>query len=51
MDIEKIKVALTSSLSVLNNEVDNIEFEELQKEYIFATGFGPGLTMETAIFL
>lgn len=36
MNIEKIKVALISSLSVLKNEVDNIEFEELQKEYIFA---------------
>jgi hypothetical protein len=36
MDIEKIEIALMSALSILKNEVDNIEFEELQSEYISA---------------
>lgn len=36
MDIEKIEIALTSALSVLNNEVDNIELDELKNEYISA---------------
>ncbi len=34
MDKEKIETALTSALLLLNNEVDNIEFEELQNEYL-----------------
>jgi hypothetical protein len=34
MDKIKIENALLSSLSLLNNEVDNIEFEELKMEYL-----------------
>jgi hypothetical protein len=35
MNSEKIETALLSSLSLLNNEVNNIEFDELKKEYLF----------------
>ena len=34
MNIEKIEIALMSALSILNNEVDSIEFDELKNEYI-----------------
>lgn len=34
MEIEKIKLALVSSLSLLNSEVDNIDFDDLKKEYL-----------------
>lgn len=34
MDSEKIEIALLSALSLLNNEVDNIEFDELKNEYL-----------------
>lgn len=34
MNAEKIKTALLSALSLLNNEVNNIEFEELKNEYL-----------------
>jgi hypothetical protein len=34
MNIEKIEIALISALSILNNEVDSIEFGELKNEYI-----------------
>lgn len=34
MRTEKIETALQSALSLLNNEVDNIEFEELKNEYL-----------------
>lgn len=34
MNIEKIEIALISALSILNNEVDSIEFDELKNEYI-----------------
>ncbi len=33
MNKEKIHSALLSALSLLKNEVDNIEFDELQNEY------------------
>lgn len=33
MNSEKIKAAFISALSLLNNEVSNIEFEELKNEY------------------
>ncbi len=42
---------LKEMLEEKNNRKNQQEkTEEHQKEYIFATGFGPGLTMETAIF-
>ena len=34
MEIEKIKLALVSSLFLLNSEVDNIDFDDLKKEYL-----------------
>ncbi len=34
MNSEKIVTALQSALSLLNNEVDNIEFDELKSEYL-----------------
>jgi len=34
MQTEKIETALHSALSLLNNEVDNIEFEDLKNEYL-----------------
>ncbi len=34
MEIEKIENALTSALSLLNNEVDSIEYDELKNEYL-----------------
>ena len=34
MNEDKIKTALTSALLLLNNEVDNIEFEDLKNEYL-----------------
>ena len=34
MDSEKIETALLSALSLLNNEVNNIEFDELKNEYL-----------------
>lgn len=34
MNIEKIEKALLSSLSLLKNEVNNIEFDELKSEYL-----------------
>ncbi len=34
MDKEIIETALTSALSLLINEVDSIEFEELKNEYL-----------------
>ncbi len=36
MEIGKIEIALISALSILNNEVDNIEFDELKNEYLVA---------------
>ncbi len=34
MKNEKIILAITSALSLLQNEVDAIEFDELQSEYL-----------------
>jgi len=34
MDKEKIEKAIISALSLLNNEIDNIQFEELRNEYL-----------------
>ena len=34
MEIEKIENALTSALSLLNNEVESIEYDELKNEYL-----------------
>ncbi|WP_333851899.1 hypothetical protein [Epilithonimonas sp.] len=34
MDKVKIEIALTSALSLLRNEINNIEFEELRNEYL-----------------
>ena len=34
MDKEKITSAVTSALSLLNNEVQAIEFEELKNDYL-----------------
>jgi hypothetical protein len=34
MNTEKIENALLSALSLLNNEVNNIEFDELKNEYL-----------------
>ena len=34
MNTKKIEVALLSALSLLNNEVDNIEFDDLKNEYL-----------------
>lgn len=34
MESEKIETALLSALSLLNNEVDNIEFDKLKNEYL-----------------
>lgn len=34
MDTAKIKSALLTAHSLLNNEVDNIEFDELKDEYL-----------------
>lgn len=33
MQTDKIETALLSALSLLNNEVKNIEYSELKKEY------------------
>lgn len=35
MNTKNIEIALISALSLLNNEVDNIEFEELKEEYLY----------------
>jgi hypothetical protein len=34
MNTEKIENSLLSALSLLNNEVNNIEFDELKNEYL-----------------
>ncbi|MCH5598652.1 hypothetical protein [Niabella ginsengisoli] len=34
MNSEKIETALLSALSLLNNELDNIEFDDLKNEYL-----------------
>jgi len=34
MNTEKIEIALINALSLLSNEVDNIELEELKNEYL-----------------
>lgn len=34
MNTDKIQKAIISALSLLNNEVENIEFEDLKKEYL-----------------
>ena len=34
MNYKKIETALLSALSLLNNEVDNIEYDELKNEYL-----------------
>ncbi|MBS9522861.1 hypothetical protein KI659_02420 [Litoribacter alkaliphilus] len=34
MDKNYIKIAIVSALSLLNNEVDNIEHEDLKSEYL-----------------
>ncbi len=34
MNKETIEIAITSALSLMNNEVDNIEFEDLKTEYL-----------------
>lgn len=34
MNKDKIETAILSALSLLNNEVGNIEFEDLQIEYL-----------------
>ena len=34
MESEKIETSLLSALSLLNNEVDNIEFDKLKNEYL-----------------
>lgn len=34
MDKEKIKIALLSALSLLENEVQSVEFDELKDEYV-----------------
>jgi len=36
MDIEKIETALLSAIALLNNEVDNILFDDLRFEYLTA---------------
>ena len=34
MNFEKIENAMVSALILLNNEINNIEFEELKNEYL-----------------
>ncbi|WP_312076732.1 hypothetical protein [Chryseobacterium sp.] len=38
MDKEKIQKAIISALLLLNNEVENIEFEDLKKDYLTVIG-------------
>ena len=38
MDKEKIQKAIISVLLLLNNEVENIEFEDLKKDYLTVIG-------------
>ena len=33
MNTKNIEIALISALSLLNNEIDNIDFDELRNEY------------------
>ena len=36
MDLEKVEIAVISALSILRNEVECIEYDELQNEYLSA---------------